>query len=136
MSNWYQIHEQLQTDPLEWGKLVAKHSQAPSKDSGGEIGWIAMDGPMPPDFTQAAFELDAGQISGPVTTRMGLHLIKCLEVKPGKKGPLDARDELIVSAKEFLFNKLAKDHRAEVEIRYSDKFPHLNAKGELVAPGR
>jgi parvulin-like peptidyl-prolyl isomerase len=128
------IYEQLQDNPGDWNNLVAQHSQAPSKDQGGELGWIAIDGPMPPDFTQAAFELEANQISQPVKTQMGMHLIKCLEVRPGKKGPLDSREELMASAKEFLFNKLANDHRTEFEIRYADNFPHLNASGEVVSP--
>lgn len=131
-----EIHERLQANPLEWEKLVAQHSQAPSKEHGGELGWIAIDGPMPPEFTEATFQLEAGQISKPVKTRLGMHLIKCLEVKPGKKGPLDAREELMASGKEFLFNKLASDHRAKLEIRYSEDFPHLNANGELVVPRR
>ena len=129
-----QIRKQLDENSLQWIQLVGKHSDAPSKDNGGEIGWISANGPMPPEFTEAAFQLEVGRLSQPVQTGIGWHLIKCLEVKPGKKGPLDTRPELIASAREFLFYKLAKDHRDKIAIEYSPQFPHLDSNGELVMP--
>ncbi len=125
------ILEQLAAQPLDWSKLVAQHSEAASKDLAGLVGWISIDGPMPPDFTEAAFKLGVGRISPPVKTAIGWHLIKCLEIKPGKKGPQDAHGEVLASAKQELFFKIARDHRKNVAIQFSGSWPHLDESGKL-----
>lgn len=116
-----EIRNRLTADPNLWNELVAKHSQAASKDDGGVIGWIRIDGPMPKKFTTSAFALEQNGISKPLQTKFGTHLIKCLEVKPGKKGPRDAREKVAVSAKKFLFEKLARDNQDKLEITYGSR---------------
>lgn len=49
-----------------------------TRDNGGDLGWFPRE-VMPPEFEQAAFALKPGEVSGVVTTQLGLHLIKLLE---------------------------------------------------------
>ncbi len=49
--------------------------------SGGDLGWFGR-GDMAPEFEQAAFNLDVGQVSQPVLTAFGYHLIKVMEKEP------------------------------------------------------
>lgn len=51
-----------------------KYSKCPSGKSGGILGWFGR-GDMVPEFEKAAFELPAGQVSEPVKTQFGWHLI-------------------------------------------------------------
>jgi peptidyl-prolyl cis-trans isomerase SurA len=111
------IGEQINKTSLTWDEAVARHSQAPTRDSGGLIGWIKVDGPMPRSFTQAAFKLSAGKISEPVTTKFGVHIIKCLEVKEGKLGWRDIIDEVRKSASRAYFDAIVEQHRPEVTIK-------------------
>ncbi len=60
-----------------------------TKASGGDLGVIG-PGQVDEAFTQAAVALKAGEISGPVKTPAGWHVIKVDEVIPGKKIPLEA----------------------------------------------
>ena len=53
-----------------------------SKTEGGETGFFTQ-GAMTPEFEEAAFALEVGELSEPVRTRFGYHLIKIKEVKPG-----------------------------------------------------
>ncbi|MGH3055443.1 MAG: peptidylprolyl isomerase, partial [Gaiellaceae bacterium] len=56
--------------------------------SGGELGTFG-HGAMLPTFEKAAFKLRPGQISEPVRTREGYHLIQCVEYWPLEARPLE-----------------------------------------------
>ena len=56
-------------------KLAQAFSKCPSKAKGGDLGAFGK-GRMVPDFETAAFGLDVGQVSKPVRTRFGFHLIQ------------------------------------------------------------
>ena len=104
----------------DWTATVAKHSEAESRDSGGEIGWIKINGPMPKSFTQAAFGLNQGQISQPVETNFGFHIIKCLEVKSAKLGWRDAYDAVKLDAARAMFQAIVKRHKDNVNVEYGE----------------
>lgn len=66
-----------------------------SKDSGGDLGWVAHDGGMVKPFEDALFAMQAGDVSEPVKTDFGWHVIKLREVRSGKQTSFeDARAQL------------------------------------------
>lgn len=69
----------------DFGELAREYSDDGSAPQGGELGWFGK-GAMVPDFEAAAFALDSGQISDPVATQYGYHIIKC----EGKRGTGDS----------------------------------------------
>jgi peptidyl-prolyl cis-trans isomerase C len=73
---------------VKGGEDFAKVADAISKDpgsQGGDLGWFTMDR-MVPEFAEAAFKLEKGQISDPVKSQFGWHVIK-LEEKRTKAFP-------------------------------------------------
>lgn len=56
-------------------ELAMKFSKCPSSRRGGDLGEFAK-GRMVPEFEKAAFGLEVGQVSGPVRTQFGCHLIQ------------------------------------------------------------
>lgn len=63
---------------VKGGEDFAKVAKAVSKDpgsEGGDLGWFTKDR-MIPEFAEAAFKLQVGQISDPVKTQFGWHIIK------------------------------------------------------------
>lgn len=110
------IRQQLQRGELTWEAAVSEHSVAASRELGGDLGWIRRREPMPEDFSLPTFKLSEGELAPPFATRYGVHLVKCLEVRPGKQQLGDAR-ELVrrdLMASEYL--RLAELMRGEVEV--------------------
>jgi peptidyl-prolyl cis-trans isomerase C len=64
--------------------LAKKESSCPSKVQGGDIGWFPRAGRMVEPFARAAFALKPYQISEPVQTEFGYHLILVTERRAGK----------------------------------------------------
>ena len=62
----------------KFGAVAQQVSQCPSGKKGGDLGTFTR-GKMVKEFEKTAFELEKGQISGPVKTQFGYHIIKRIE---------------------------------------------------------
>lgn len=72
----------------DFGTLAQKFSEDPgSKAKKGDLGFFSQ-GNMVKEFEETAFALNPGQISEPVKSPFGYHLIKVLEKKPAKDAVL------------------------------------------------
>ena len=76
--------------------LAQEHSDDEgTKALGGDLGLVA-PGQMVPEFENAAFSLEQGEISDPVSSMFGLHIIKATEKSGGTSQPLaDVRDDIV-----------------------------------------
>jgi peptidyl-prolyl cis-trans isomerase C len=50
-----------------------------TREQGGDLGWFVEGELLEPLLTQVAFNLNAGEIGGPVATRLGYHVVQTLE---------------------------------------------------------
>ena len=70
-----QLHERI-VQGEDFGTLARAHSQDPGSGSdGGELGWVT-PGKMVPEFEKAMDELQVGEVSQPIKSRFGYHLIQ------------------------------------------------------------
>ena len=67
--------------------LARKHSKDGSKEFGGDLGYFTFD-EMVPEFSKAAFSLKVGEVSQPVKTEYGWHIIKVEDRKKAGPRPL------------------------------------------------
>jgi peptidyl-prolyl cis-trans isomerase SurA len=71
------IHRQL-THGAEFSTLARRYSEDPYAEDGGRMDWIAQ-GELLPELDAALFSLKVGELSGPIQTRLGFHLVKVEE---------------------------------------------------------
>jgi len=81
------IVRQALVDGEDFAKVAAQYStDTATKDNGGDLGWFGK-GKMVPEFEAAAFTLKVGEISQPIKSQFGFHIIQVLA---HEKRPLDA----------------------------------------------
>lgn len=83
-------------DGADFAELARRHSEDEgTRDAGGDLGPIAR-GQMVPEFEGAAFALEQDEISDPVTSMFGVHVIKATEKTGGTTQTLDdVRDSIV-----------------------------------------
>jgi peptidyl-prolyl cis-trans isomerase C len=103
----------------DFAKLAAEYSDDErTKKKGGDLGFITK-GRMSPDFSKAAFSLKEGEISEPVKTPLGYHIIKAGEKKAEDILPLDTVKKKIESR----LNNTMKRELMEREVaRLKEKY--------------
>jgi foldase protein PrsA len=90
-----EVIEQLD-DGESFEDLAEEYSVDGSAENGGDLGFFSA-GDMVPEFEDAAFNLDEGEISDPVESQFGYHVIKVNEFREKEEsiGEFeDVRDEL------------------------------------------
>lgn len=94
-----------------------EYSTCPSKEKGGDLGYFKK-GQMVPEFEKAAFEAAVGELTGPVKTQFGYHLI-LVE---------DKKEEQAVSFEDIRENLMEKLLNQKKQAVYLDKVKELEAK--------
>jgi peptidyl-prolyl cis-trans isomerase SurA len=132
----------------DFGTLAKKYSSDPSVTSNnGDMGWVGR-GMMVPEFEAASFKLKPNEISMPVETDFGFHIIQLLERRGNEyhsrhilMSPTPSADDLEV-AKKYLdslrlaimsdtikFQKAAKEYSDDMETKGSGGFFTDNESG-------
>ncbi|OPJ55379.1 peptidylprolyl isomerase [Alkalithermobacter paradoxus] len=79
---------------LSFEEAAQKYSSCPSNAQGGDLG-VFPRGRMVPEFEEAAFAMNVGEISTPVQTQFGYHIIKVLDKKEaGTKSFDEVKDQI------------------------------------------
>jgi peptidyl-prolyl cis-trans isomerase C len=90
----------------DFAALAKEKSKDPGAADGGDLGYFTKD-QMVPEFSDAAFKLDKGQISDPVHTQFGWHIIK---VEDKRIKPTPTFDQVKVQVQNYVA------HRAQAEL--------------------
>jgi peptidyl-prolyl cis-trans isomerase C len=114
-----------QLDKGESFEALAKaKSTCPSASRGGDLGWFGK-GVMDPDFEKAAFALKEGEVSGPVKTKFGWHIIKITDrkaetVKPLKEVSAQIEQKLLQDKQKTAYDDTLAKLRKDADIKIND----------------
>ena len=93
----------------DFAELAKQYSEGPSKDKGGYLGSFKREAMVKP-FADKAFSMQAGEISDPVRTRFGWHIIKVEKVNEATVSTLaDAKDQIRKKLTDEYARQLAYD---------------------------
>ena len=100
--------------------LAQEHSTGPSGHGGGDLGWFS-DGVMVQEFFDAVAKLEPGQVSPPVQTQFGWHVIKLNETRIKELPSLDeVRGELADEIRQETFNNYVATLESATEVTRTD----------------
>jgi peptidyl-prolyl cis-trans isomerase C len=116
----------------DFAKLAGELTEDPSgKASGGDLGFFSKE-QMVPEFADTAFGMENGQISGPVKTQFGWHVIK---VEEKRLKPLPKFEEVKPQIEQYVVRKAQAEMvtklRAEAKI---EKFYKVEVPADPAAP--
>ncbi len=108
-------------DQTLWNDLAKQSDDTGSKNSGGEIGWAGA-GQLVAEYDQAAQALKIGDISDPVKSQFGYHVIQVKERRAASANPVVVRwlnsgfgmDEILLHTK---FDMLREHFTSEAQAR-------------------
>lgn len=81
----------------DFAELAQEYSTDGSASEGGDLGWFGV-GAMVPEFEQAAYDLEVDEISEPVQSQFGFHIIQVTEKRELEGAePLEGQEEDIRS---------------------------------------
>jgi len=119
------LRERLEQGAATFGELAKQHSQDGSAASGGELGWMAA-ADLVPEFATVMESLPVGQVSQPVRSPFGWHLLQVLERREAdvskERERLEARQAIRNRKADEAFDEWLRQLRdsAYVELRLEE----------------
>lgn len=111
----------------DFSKVATEVSKDPGS-KGGDLGWFTKDR-MVPEFGDAAAKLEPGQISEPVKTQFGWHVIKLDEKRPKVFPPLDQIKDQVAR---YVVQKAQSD--MVLKLRESAKIERTDPPADAAKP--
>jgi peptidyl-prolyl cis-trans isomerase D len=119
----------------DFAELAKKYSEDTSAESGGSLGMFGR-GEMVPEFEQAAFSMQPGEVSDLVKTTYGFHIIKVDQRQAPMMRPLDSvKDEILNTLRQEKAQRLVEEavENANVYLANMDSLQALAQRYEKVA---
>ncbi|TCP40239.1 peptidylprolyl isomerase [Rhodovulum marinum] len=103
-------------DGADFAELAKERSIGPSGPNGGDLGWFST-GMMVKPFEDVVVGMEPGEISGPVETGFGWHVIKLHEARLKGAPPLgDVRDDLVQQIQRDAMEQALTKYTEEAEV--------------------
>ncbi len=123
------IKQKIETDEVDFGTAADFYSEDPANvetPAGGNLGYISRRGQVPDEIAEVAFNIAVGEVSDPVTSDFGLHLITITDRSTGQDITYD--DVLETVKAQFgqdLQQSIVEDLRAKANIKIRPMDPDL-----------
>ena len=123
--------DQIRAKTADFGELAKKYSEDGSAPNGGNLGWMG-PGDLVPEFEQAMNRLQIGEVSNPVKTEFGWHLIQVLERREAQLTVEKQRQFARAAIRERKFDQAYQDWIRELRDTATVKI--INADDAATSP--
>ena len=123
--------DQVRAKTADFGDLAKKYSEDGSAANGGNLGWMG-PGDLVPEFDQAMNRLQIGEVSNPVKTEFGWHLIQVLERREAQLTLEKQRQFARAAIRERKFEQAYQDWLRELRDTATVKI--INADDPAASP--
>lgn len=107
------VLQEIKSGTITFEEAAKKYSTCPSKEQNGDLGYFQTN-QVVPEFGEVASKLKKGEISSPVQSQFGWHIIRLEDTKPGKIRSFE-------EVKSQVESNLLRDKRAQVYSEETEK---------------
>lgn len=107
---------QVVSGKADFAELAKAHSQDTSASQGGDLGWVPA-GVFVPEFEEVMNSLEPQQLSEPVVSRFGAHLIQVLERKQVELSVREQREQIRQLVKEQKLDEAYQQWQQDIRAR-------------------
>lgn len=115
-----ELLNKINNNEISFEEAAREHSSCPSKDADGDLGTFPR-GQMVPEFEEAVFSMNKGEVKGPVKTQFGYHLIKVEDRNEGGQSELaEVKDDIAKSLMYQKQNEVYSSKINDLKSKYTD----------------
>ena len=130
MAKAEELYKKATAPGADFAQLAKENSIGPSADKGGDLGVFTKDR-MVEEFSVVAFKLKPGEISKPVETKFGVHIIKLIN----KYAPGDLpKEALVEQIRERLGQRKLHQGRRDLKEELLGRYKVENKMEEVLGP--
>ncbi|GIX44890.1 MAG: hypothetical protein KatS3mg130_1298 [Candidatus Sumerlaea sp.] len=114
----------------DFSEIARKESESPTRDKGGDLGWIDSSSPIAPRQAAALAEVQVGQITEVIELTDGYQILKLAEVQEPRPGYEGARELVVAQLKDYVIGlayETALRHFT-VKVRNKEQRPRPNVQ--------
>lgn len=112
------VRQRIVAGELTFAKAAAQYSQGASASDRGDLGWTLREGPLSEAVSQAAFRLKMGEISPPIVSPHGVHLLTVLEEEPGQRSFEQVKERVKTAAIRELWEAIVQQQASNLSIEF------------------
>ncbi len=112
------VKKEIDND-ADFAEMAKKYSDCPSSEKGGDIGFFQRKGTIVEEFAKVAFSMKVGEVSDPIKTQFGYHIIKVTDREEGKDVSYEEVKEMV----DFVYMQIKTEtllegliEKAEIEV--------------------
>ncbi|MBL8851591.1 MAG: peptidylprolyl isomerase [Planctomycetaceae bacterium] len=119
-----EIRQSILNKSVSFEDAARQYSTSPSAKQGGDLGFFAFRGRLPPVLSSAAFALPPDGISEVIRSPFGVHLLQVTDRKPGDYSLEDVREEVWDQRTREIWNEQVAAARQTARINVEAPAPN------------
>lgn len=120
------IRREILAGDVSFATAAERHSAAPSRHRGGDIGFLPRRSVANEEFSRQVFALAKGEVSQPFTTPFGIHIATVTAVEPGREPTNDLAERLRPQFMAKLIRDVVAEQRGLRQVEYAAGVPHFD----------